>query len=243
MPSYGPSQDGPFFILMFETITTIIGIAVAIFLAARFVRNLLAASRRRREAPDAFFAKVRPLIADGRYEGQAIAGYPELVGRYRDLPVRLNPVVDTLAVRKLPSLWLLATIPEPLPLRATFDLMMRPAGPTTFSNFDHLPATLDPAPDLPLHAVVRTDDPQHVLPHQVVAAHLDIFQDPRAKELLITPRGVRIVWQLAEADRARYGVFRQAEFGDVELDPVLLRNLLDHLIGLRTSILDWARPQ
>lgn len=224
---------------MFETITTIIGIAVAIGLAIRFVLKSREKIRRRANAPDALFAKVRPLIEDARYEGEGHVGYPQLVGRYRGFPVRLHPVIDTLAIRKLPSIWLLATIPEPLPLKATFDLMIRPAGPTTFSNFDHLPMTLERAPDLPLHAVVRTDDPEHVLPYHVVAPHLDIFDAPWAKELLITPTGLRFVWQVAEADRARYGVFRQAEFGEVELDPQLVRDLLDRLIALRQSILDW----
>lgn len=227
---------------MLQSITVILGIAVAVAVTLRLGVNFLNAARKRRDAPDIFFAKVKPLIEGARYEGQELAFYPQLVGRYRDLPVRLHPVIDTLAIRKLPSLWLLATIPEPLPLSATFDLMMRSAGPTTFSNFDHLPATLDSIPDLPLHAVVRTDDPDHVLPHHVVAPHLGIFQDPRAKELLITPKGVRLVWQLAEADRARYGVFRQAEFGEIELDPLLVRDMLDRLIALRQSILQWSRP-
>jgi hypothetical protein len=227
---------------MFETVTIVLGIAVGIALAARLIMNFHKVSRKRREAPDAFFAKVKPLIENPRYEGEELAGYPQLVGRYRGVPVRLHPVIDTLAIRKLPSLWLLATIPEPLPIKAAFDLMMRPAGPTTFSNFDHLPVTLDSLPDLPLHAVVRTDDPDHALPHHVVAPHLDIFQDARAKELLITPKGVRLVWQLAEADRVRYGIFRQAEFGAIELDPVLTRDLLDRLIAVRQSILQWSQP-
>ena len=228
---------------MLQSIATIFAIVAAIGLALHLANKFRTAARKRAAAPDAFFASVKPLIAEARYEGEELAGYPQLVGRYRGLPVRLHPVIDTLAIRKLPSLWLLATIPEPLPLSATFDLMMRPAGPTTFSNFDHLPATLDAIPDLPPYAVVRTDDPGHVLPHHIVAPHLDIFQDPRAKELLIAPKGVRFVWQLAEADRVRYGVFRQAEFGEVELDPALTRDLLDRLIALRQSILNWSQPQ
>ena len=223
-----------------NTFVTLLAIAVAIALAARFVMNFRAAQRKRRDAPDILFANVKPLIDTARFEETGAVGYPQLVGRYRDLPVRLHPVIDTLAIRKLPSLWLLVTIPEPLPLRATFDLMMRPAGPTTFSNFDHLPVTLAPAPDMPLHAVVRSDDPEHVLPHHVVTPHLDIFEDPRAKELLITPKGLRFVWQAAEADRVRYGIFRQAEFGEAALDPALVRDLLDRLIALRHSILTWS---
>jgi hypothetical protein len=228
---------------MFQTITTILGIAAAIALAIHFVSRWRKQASKRRNAPDDFFAKVKPLIADARYESQSKVGYPQLVGHYRDLPVRLHPVIDTLAIRKLPSLWLLATIPEPLPLKATFDLMMRPAGPTTFSNFDHLPVTLDSLPDLPPYAVVRTDDAHHLLPYHVVAPHLDVFADPRIKELLITPKGLRFVRQIAEADRARYGIFREAEFGVVELDPHLTTDLLDRLIALRQSILDWARPK
>lgn len=225
-----------------QTITTILGLLVAVALIVRFALKYAAAARKRRSAPDEFFARVKPLIEDARYEGEGAAGFPQLVGKYHGLGVRLYPLVDTLAVRKLPSLWLLATIAEPLPLRATFDIMMRPAGPTTFSNFDRLPVTLDNPPDAPPEAVIRTDDPDHVLPQHVVAPHLHVFRDPRAKELLITPKGCRLVWQLAEGDRVRYGVFRQADFGAVTLDPDLARDLLDHLIALRKSILQWSNP-
>ncbi len=225
---------------MLNTLTTLLAIAVAIVLTARLIANFRTSVRKRRDAPEIFFVKVKPLIEAARYDDKRAVGYPELIGRYRGLPVRLRPVIDTLAIRKLPSLWLLATIPEPLPIRATFDLMMRPAGPTTFSNFDRLPATLDPLPDLPLYAVVRSDDPDHVIPHHLVAPHLDIFENPHAKELLITPKGLRFVWQVAEADRVRYGIFRQADFGEVTLDDALVCDLLDRLIVLRQSILNWS---
>lgn len=227
---------------MLHTITTILGVLVAIGLSIRFAMKFISARNKRQHAPDDFFARVKPLIEDARYEGENLPGYPQLVGKYHGLGVRLYPVIDTLAVRKLPSFWLLASIAEPLPLAATFDLMMRPAGPTTFSNFDRLPVTLEGLPDLPLYAVVRTDDPQHVLPYHVVAPHLGIFHEPEAKELLISPKGCRLVWQLAEADRVRYGVFRQADFGEVTLDPDLVRDLLDRLIALRKSILQWSTP-
>ena len=80
------------------------------------------------------YGPIKTLLRDGRYEGEGSAGYPQLVGFYDGLPVRIFAVVDTLAVRKLPVLWLLVTIPEPVPVRATLDLMMRPAGPTTFAR-------------------------------------------------------------------------------------------------------------
>jgi hypothetical protein len=221
--------------------TTLAGIAVATGFSVLLVRQLLAASARKRQAPDIIFGEARAALDDARVEPGPTIGSYRLTGFYRGLPVQVQTVVDTLNVRKLPSLWLMATIPEPLPLTATFDLMMRPSGPTTFSNFDDLPVTMERPPDFPEHAVLRTDDPAHVLPAYVVTPHLAPFFGPMAKELLITPKGIRMVVQMAEADRARYGVFRQAEFGEAALEAALLRDLLDRLIAVRTAILDWHR--
>lgn len=184
-----------------------------------------------------FYARAEGVLDRSELENTGALGYPRLIGRYRGIPVQVLPIVDTLPVRRLPALWLLVTLQSPLPVTGRFDLMMRPTAPTTFSNFDLLPITLQRHPDLPKDAVVRTDDEDHVLPAHIVAPHLEVFEDSRAKELLITPNGVRIVWLMAEANRARYGVFREADFGDAALDPDLLRDLLDRLVALRESIL------
>lgn len=221
--------------------TTFLGIVAAIGLSALLARQLLVRREKQRRAPLEMFGKAKALLEGARIEAGPTVGSHRLTGRYRDLPVQVQTVVDTLNVRKLPSLWLMVTIPEPLPLKATFDLMMRPAGPTTFSNFDDLPVTMERPPDFPEHAVLRSDDPAHVLPGYVVAPHLAPFFGPMAKELLISPKGIRMVVQMAEADRARYGVFRQAEFGEVALEAPLLRDILERLIAIRAAILDWHR--
>ena len=221
--------------------TTLAGIAAATGLSALFVRQLLATSARKKRAPEIIFRDARALLEGARVEPGPTLGSYRLVGVYRDLPVQVQTVVDTLNVRKLPSLWLMVTIPEPLPLEATFNLMMRPSGPTTFSNFDDLPVTMERPPDFPEHAVLRTDDAAHVLPGHVVAPHLAPFFGTMAKELLVTPKGVRMVVQMAEAERARYGVFRQAEFGEVTLEVAMLRDILGRLIAIRAAILDWHR--
>jgi hypothetical protein len=218
---------------------TIAGIVVAALLLAALARQFLNARERRRQEPQRFFAPVQGLLEQERMEETGSVGYPKLLGRYRGFPVQVLPVVDTLATRRLPALWLLVTMQDALPIQGKFDLMMRPGGATTFSNFDLLPVTIERPPGFPEEAVLRTDNYHQHIPTHVVEPHLDLFNDRRAKELLVTPNGLRIVWLLAEADRARYGVFRQAEFGDVDLDPNLLRLLLDRLIALRQSILDW----
>lgn len=218
---------------------TILGTGLAVALATHFALSLRREFRRRRQAPEAFFERARAVIDDARLEPTGMLGYPELLGAYRGLPVRIRPVIDNLAVRKLPSLWLLVTIPEPLPIEATFDLMMRPAGPTTFSNFERLPFIVDTPSEFPLHAVVRTDDPGRLVPPAAMAPHLRLFGHPNAKELLVSPKGLRIVWLIAEGERARYGIFRQAEFGETVLPPELLTDMLDELVALRTAIMAW----
>lgn len=191
---------------------------------------------RQRLDPLRFYARAKPLLEQPELQDTGSVGYPRLVGRYHGHPVQVLPVIDTLPTRRLPALWVLVTLQCALPVSARFDLMMRPNAPTTFSNFDLLPVTMQTPHGFPEYAVLRTDDPKNVLAPEVVAPHLDIFQDSRAKELLITPNGVRLVWLLAEADRARYGVFRQADFGDTDLDPTVLQNLLDRLLALRQAI-------
>jgi hypothetical protein len=46
---------------------------------------------------------------------------------------------------------------------------------------------------------------------------------------------------MAEADKARYGVLRQAAFDDPVLEADLLRELLDRLLALRQDIIDRDR--
>ena len=220
---------------------TILGIIATLGLAALLARQLLDGMRQQREEPAMLFGDAIGLLEDARLEPGSTAGVHRMTGTYRGHDVQVQTVVDTLAVRKLPSLWLMVTIPEPVPVRAVFDLMMRPAGPTSFSNFDLLTDTIAMPPGFPEHGVIRTDDPQHLLPPHIVQPHLGILDISRTKELLISPKGLRLVMQLAEGDRARYGVFRQAAFGDTRIETSQLRDILDRLIALRDDIHDWHR--
>ncbi len=218
---------------------TTIGILAGLGLAFLLVRQLLAASARRAAEPDILFGQAQNILENPRLESTGTVGVLRLLGEWNGLPVQVQTVVDTLAVRKLPSLWLMVTIPEPLPLHSTFDLMMRAAGPTSFSNFDLLPHAVQVPSGFPEHAVIRTDDPAHLLPAHVIAPHLGAFDNPRMKELLISPKGLRLVKQMAEADRARYGVFRQADFGAAVLEASTLQDMLVRLAAIRRAILDW----
>ncbi|WP_179296353.1 MULTISPECIES: hypothetical protein [unclassified Mesorhizobium] len=181
-------------------------------------------------------ARIRTIVADAADVSDGTAGVVTWEGSWNGRRVQLRTIVDTLATRKLPARWLSVSITEKVAVPATFDMMMRPGSPTTFSNFDHLQHTLPKAPGFPLEAVLRTDRRGTRFPQGIIADHLQPFSEGRAKELLITPNGVRIVWLLAEAERARYGVFRQAAFGGAQIDPALIERLLTSLSALRDAI-------
>ncbi|WP_292423022.1 hypothetical protein [Mesorhizobium sp.] len=218
--------------LMSVLLTGAIAVAVVLHLVwlARANRNKAWAAL----ADDA--AAIRAVIPDAIDVSEGTAGVATWAGSWNGERAQVRTIVDTLATRKLPTRWLSVTITEPVAVPGVFDMMMRPGSPTTFSNFDHLEHTLPKVTAFPAEAVLRTDRRGVAFPQDLIAAHAGIFAESRAKELLITPKGVRIVWLLAQADRARYGVFRQAAFGDARLDPALLEELLATASSLRHAI-------
>ncbi|CCV08952.1 conserved exported hypothetical protein [Mesorhizobium metallidurans STM 2683] len=210
--------------------------AVALALIPHLAWLARASRNRASAALAAEEASVHAVIKDAANVSDGTAGVVTWTGSWNDRRVQARTIVDTLATRKLPARWLSVSITEKVAVSGTLDMMMRPGSPTTFSNFDHLDHTVPKAAGFPSEAVLRTDRKGVRFPLDVIASHLDIFAEGRAKELLITPNGVRIVWLLAEAERARYGVFRQADFGNARLDPLLIERLLLSASALRDAI-------
>lgn len=220
---------------------TLIGSLIALILAGLLVWHALRNSARQRAEHIRLFAEARAVLEDAETRTGDTAGVFLLVGSYNGHAVQVKVLADTLAVRKLPSLWMMVTLPEPLPIASTLDLMMRPAAATSFSNFDHLAYTIETPPRFPDHLVIRSDSPQPALPIDLVWRHVGVLRQPYGKELLISPKGLRFVVLLAEADRARYGVLRQADFGDAAVSADVLRSLLENLIDLRQDITAWHK--
>lgn len=191
---------------------------------------------RKMQAMAADASAITAIVGDARNVSTGTAGVVTFAGTWNGHHVQVRTIVDTLATRKLPAFWLSVTIAEKVRMPAIFDMMMRPGSATTFSNFDHLPYTMRAPADFPEGAVIRTDRVDVRLPLETIGAHLGVFADARAKELLVTENGVRLVWLLAEADRARYGVFRQAEFSGAGIDPALIDLLLTEASSLRAAI-------
>ncbi len=195
-------------------------------------RRLSQASAARLAARAGFLAACAPLLSDivVRIEPD---GFPRLAGTSGGARFDIRVVPDTLTTRKLPALWVLVTLTEPMAVSATWHLMLRPRGMETFSAFDRLPRVLPPQPDLPEDSQLRTD--RGGVPPPALAGVVARLGEDRLKEVVLSPGGLRLTWLVEEAHRGRYLIFRDAEMGLAPLRPGTLAPLLGALLDLRTT--------
>lgn len=212
--------------------------ALGLWLGLRLIRE----TRARTTARAGYLDAVKRLFDTGETRLQP-SGFPRLTGRLQDRAFDLQAAPDTLTFRKLPALWVLVTLPEPLPVLATLDLLVRPSGSEPFTHFASLPQSLPTPAGLPVGIAIRTDDAAAAPPASLIAGHSDLFDDPRVKELVISPKGLRIVILAEEADRGRYLIFREAEMGMTPLAPDRIAPLLDRLARLRETILALPKAE
>ena len=213
-------------------IVLIPGGGLVLFLALR----LMSDAARRTAARAGYFDRVAPLM--GRLR-RAITptGFARVSGDLAGVETDLQVTPDTLTYRKLPALWLLVTQPAALPVAQRIHLMARPRGVEPFSTFDTLPhQTLLPV-GFPYDATLRSERPLTPAEAALLFRHRSVLNDERVKELVISPKGLRITWLADEAERGRYLIFREAEMGRTPLPPEALAPLLAALAALRADIL------
>ena len=202
--------------------------------------RLAQSTRLRTTSRAAYFDSVQSLFSGGEKRIEP-TGFPRMSGRREDLAFDLQAVPDTLTFRKLPALWVMVTLTERLPLTATLDLMARPSGNEPFTRFASLPQSLPALPGLSTEVAIRCDDARALPPADLLTRHARLFDDPTVKELVLSPKGLRIVILAEEADRGRYLIFREAEMGMTPLATHRLIPLLDRLAAIRKDVLALAK--
>ncbi|MEZ5753645.1 MAG: hypothetical protein R3D90_02375 [Paracoccaceae bacterium] len=190
-----------------------------------------------RAARRAGYLSAGATLLTQRVEELQPSGFMRLSGQHEGAQFDLQVVPDTLSVRKLPALWVLVSLPEPLPIHDTVDLMMRPTGMETFSNFGRLPVQVPAPPGFPPDCAIRTDAPGVMPFAEAVREVLASVDMQRLKEVLVTPKGVRLVFLAEEAQRSRYLLYRDAEMGRDPLPPARLAPFLAAAQGLRRAVL------
>lgn len=204
--------------------TTLTAAAMAAALVHLYRRDQRRGAARRARA----FDDCRGVLDDAELAYEP-GDYPMLRGRRSGHAVELKLISENVNIRKLPALWLLVTVRRRLPVGCVFDMLLRPQNTEFYSPHGRLEHRL-PTPDgWPENASLRCDRP--LAGRGLVgrlAPHVGFFNDdPRAKELLVGPGGVRLVYLVDEATRSRYLTLRQAVY---ERDTVA-RGLVETLVG------------
>lgn len=211
-------------------------VAVLIALALGLLILLYRRDRRRRQAQRAgLFAPSYDLFQSYRVE-QAGQEFPSLAGRYRDHDFRIDVIIDTLTFRKIPVLWLRVSLLRPLPGIATTDVLVRVQNNEFYAPANDLPYQLPQPAHWPDGIYVKTDDPARAPSRALLDRHMDYFAVPKGKELLLTPRGVRLVWMLDQSKRADYMVLRIADFAEAALPAEDMQDLMDRCISLADDV-------
>jgi hypothetical protein len=222
-----------------EDVASILALGTAALVSGAALRYARTTSKVRTALRAAYLDACLPLFT-GTDIRVAPSGLPRLNGAYRGARFDVQAVSDTLTYRKLPALWLMVTVPAVTSLGAVTDLMLRSRGTETFSSFMSLPHQIDAPAGFPDDCAIRTDDPSSLTPVALIADVLRSLGTDNLKELILSPKGLRIVWLAEQADRARYLLFRDAEMALVPLARSTLLPILDALIGLRDALSEPA---
>jgi len=139
--------------------------------------------------------------------------FPIVKGRARDgRHVKLDVIADSLITRRLPQLWLRVTLYEAAAPRPTIGALARPTGSEYYSLVHDMQQWMAP-PGTEAPILLRGDGTATRAETERVLCHFaDLFADPTVKEAVISPKGVRIIQQAAQGERATHLFLRQSRF-------------------------------
>jgi hypothetical protein len=164
-------------------------------------------------------------------------GFARMAGHWHGHRFDLQAVPDSLTFRKLPTLWVMATLTEPQPIAAEYHLMARATGQETFSRAGQMPFHLPLPQGMPPDSVLRADSIEPPGP-KVLAMIAELFVDPSVKEVVLSPKALRLVILGDEADRTRYLLYRDVELGQSPLTEAAATSLFTRLIALSKVLQD-----
>jgi hypothetical protein len=70
---------------------------------------------------------------------------------------------------------------------------------------------------------------------------MGLFADPHMKELVVAPRGVRLLRMIWQASRLHYAVFREIRFESTHVECAIVKALLDAAIDIVDAV-SASRP-
>jgi hypothetical protein len=144
--------------------------------------------------------------------------FPSLDGTWRGVPIHADLVPDTMTIRRLPQLWLSLTRFEARPGLAEFAVLVRPTGTEFYSLTSQFDGRLKAPTGFPSEVNVRGSsfEAQQLL-DRTGPVLAEILRDPKVKEIGVTAKGLRLVWQAGEGRRGEHLLLRQSVFDDANV--------------------------
>ncbi|MCW1920663.1 hypothetical protein NX862_18050 [Rhodobacter sp. KR11] len=186
---------------------------------ARSLRSARKASLALARARRGYFDALSPRLTRVMPSGFARASLTR-----HGLRFDLQLIPDALAIRKLPCLWLMITLTEAQNRRTETRIMARASGLEPFSHFADLSHEAALPPGFPPDCTARSTEPT-----LIPATLAPLMADPRAKELTLSPQGLRLVVLAEEAPRSAYLLFREAQFPNLPPDTARIEALMTTL--------------
>ncbi|MDR4308228.1 hypothetical protein IHQ68_16540 [Chelatococcus sambhunathii] len=206
-----------------ETAAGFLALAAALLAAAVAI---LRANARDRAVRRAILADCSDVL-EAAETSVARSGYGVLRGVHRGRRAALTPIADALAFRKLPQLWLAATLLEQNDGRPSIEIIRRPGDADAFTGGAGLPLSVRPPAEWPQDTSVRVSPGALALLGSLGPVLAEALADDRLKAITVSPRGVRIVRQAAQGLRGSYVLFRETRFDEARVDPSTARAALD----------------
>ncbi len=166
---------------------------------------------------------------------QVGAGFPKLSGLYKGHEITLELMADTLAVRKVPPLWLLVTVKGRQAISGTLDMIVRPQNNEFYSPAWQWEGQLAIPASWPQHAIIKYQSAPVPL-GALIPLVPPLFADEHMKELLILPNSLRLTYLAKQAQRGEYMVMRNSVFDATPLEPQAVACLIEQAINLRTTM-------
>jgi hypothetical protein len=164
-------------------------------------------------------------------------GFPSLEGRHLGRYVRAEFIPDTMTIKRLPQLWLSLSRLESRPENSEFAVLVRPSGTEFYSLTTGYEHRLEPPAGLPAEILARGSRPsaQRLL-DRAGSVIGKILADPKVKEIGVTKKGLRLVWQASEGRRGEHLILRQCVFDDARVTRSDFTRLLEHLDELSVAV-------
>lgn len=219
--------------------TKILLIAVIFGMAFWLYRKFQHDQQKTKFARLSLFAEVSDLLEHPEMQQEGL-GFPVLTGTYQDYEVKLALIEDSLAVRKIPPLWLTVTIQGKQAIQGSLDLIVRPQNNEFYSPAWQWQGNLQVPPHWPQHSIIKYQDE----PVDVGLIDVEIpkiFADEHMKELLIAPWAVRLTYMAKQAERGEYLIMRNAIFNGESIPKAVAEKIIKQAIHIRQLLEKGAK--